>query len=886
VEIRDIKLHVVCICLLVLFTLPGWGATRFVNPGNSTPISPYTDWSTSATNIQDAIDAALPGDEILVTNGVYQAGGRVMNDGNVPTFYTTNRVVVTKAVTVQSVNGAAFTFIVGSPALGTADAVRCVYLTNGAALIGFTLTNGATQVFGSGGGICCLTTNAMVANCTIAGNAAYQGAGAYGATLTNCLIVGNSGNVSGGAGGGVWGSALANCTLLGNSANYGGGAYYSTLDHCTIYSNSAINLGGGESYSILNDCSITANSAPTGGGGNFGVLCNCLIASNAATYGGQGGGTYGAVLTNCTLLANSADLGGGTCYGHLYNCALIYNRGTEGGGAYEAHLYRCIIGTNSAVLGGGAYNGVMNACVIIGNTASSDGGGVYSSGPTAALNDCLVIKNSAQNGGGCGSLSPNGTLGLTNCTIVKNSASNSGGGVNGNYSGGESVMDNCIVIYNSAASGSNYTSIQMNHCCTAPVPSTNVTSFDNAPLFVDITTGDYHLQPNSPCVNAGLNSYVVTADDLDGNPRVAGGTVDIGAYERSPASSISYGWLFKYGLPTDGSVDFSDPDGDGIDNLHEWLNGTDPTNILISLFSLQNDGQDTLGVSPPMDMMNITFTNGALALPRDVEYRARANIHGLSYTSFTASVDFKPTSFASPNRCILSGGLSTRWLELDNDAEGRLELKLNNWDVAYPLKKRASLRRWHRLACSVNIDAKKIVVVLDGQEITNINLMDFQFNVIGSPYEDSDKSFSFVSGGTGGSLCGFAKNLLIYGRALFPSELAVASGKPVFVRILNSRGGRRNPVFATDADVVAQRNVYWLTDQQNRPIQIFHYPAGSSRRGSSSGSGFFNLNTPFYLDQFTTSLVVHVILSDGVERQYPLEQATIKAGKGFEVISF
>ena len=123
----------------IVLALNASAAVRYVNLNSANPASPYLTWATAATNIQVAIDVSTAGDEIVVTNGVYGTGARIASFGS-------NRVAVTKPVTVRSVNGPAVTVIRGHQVPGTVlglSAVRCAYLTNGAALIGFTLTNGA-----------------------------------------------------------------------------------------------------------------------------------------------------------------------------------------------------------------------------------------------------------------------------------------------------------------------------------------------------------------------------------------------------------------------------------------------------------------------------------------------------------------------------------------------------------------------------------------------------------------------------------------------------------------------------------------------------------------------------------------------------------------------
>jgi len=326
--------------------------------------APYTNWATAAHIVQDAIDAAVAGDFVWVTNGVYETGGRTGGTGTL-----TNRVMIDKAIRVRSVNGRAVTKLRGKGTYGR-SATRCAYLSDGT-LEGFTLYNGYTRAGDldwfpdrSGGGAL-LNEGGQISNCLIrlcnaiqfGGGLAFKGGG----TVLDSTVVSNlnMGTQLGGGGALLYqGGAISNSLILQNESwGHGGGVSFrfggGVLADSRVADNYSHSYGGGiDCYQggLVDRCVVVSNSAGSGGGGALltdgGTIQNSLVITN--TTGGFGGGLYcyyGGTIRNATVCHNLA--GGGAAYGGGVRCH-------EGGSLYNTIIYHNFAATQPNVTNSGS----------------------------------------------------------------------------------------------------------------------------------------------------------------------------------------------------------------------------------------------------------------------------------------------------------------------------------------------------------------------------------------------------------------------------------------------------------------------------------------------------------------------------------------------------
>jgi hypothetical protein len=119
---------------------------------------------------------------------------------------------------------------------------------------------------------------------------------------------------------------------------------------------------------------------------------------------------------------------------------------------------------------------------------------------------------------------------IANNTIVGNRASGSSEFGGGGLAWCNGTIINCIIWGNEAPDGPQlYESSEPTYSCIQDWSQGGEGNIFDNPQFADL---DYGLLYGSPCINKGKNEdWMWGAVDLDVNPRIWGGTVDMGAYE-------------------------------------------------------------------------------------------------------------------------------------------------------------------------------------------------------------------------------------------------------------------------------------------------------------------------------------------------------------------
>jgi hypothetical protein len=497
---------------------------------------------TDLATIQAAVDAAVAGDTIVVSPGVYTGAGNCDIDlrGKVLTIQSTQPLdpnVVAR--TVIDCAGSA------------KEPHRGFYIVdcNGVTLSGLTITHGLAS---AGGAVYCQGSTLELAHCRILDNSALPGGTDY---------------LPGGPGGGLYCEKstvkVVASLLSGNVA--GNGA--STKEGQAGAGGNGGGLAAVNSDIQVISSTITRNTAGQGGDGGPG----------AAGNGGDGGGLCGdsVQVTDSTISNNLAGAGGqGAPSG----------RGGRGGGVYAdiAELDRCIIEANRAGDSGPAGSDAKDKT----GASAGDGGGICGNSLTIA--NSLIAGNRAgrgraaeasgwlDHGNGGGLWCAAGSV--RNCTIVENAVCQSGADPNsgmvvstgrggGMFITAKTVLTNSILYQNFPGELAGFDCNNLAYCNSGKSACPKEDSNDFAdPLFVRAgrwgdakdpgkkvrpddpnavwVSGDYRLRPMSPSFDAGDPNYLPAADetDLSGKPRLADMAVDLGAYESSALAPVYRFW--------------------------------------------------------------------------------------------------------------------------------------------------------------------------------------------------------------------------------------------------------------------------------------------------------------------------------------------------------
>lgn len=343
--------------------------------------------------IQQAVDAAVPGDEILLEDGLFEGVG--------------NRDITFagKDLIVRSRNGAAACTIDAGGSLS--EPHRAFRLDDGetqaARIDGITITGGYTTgpfpEVGGAGILITTNTSPTIANCIFDGNeSGFQGFGAGLLAYDGCDVT------------------ITDCVFRNGTSGWYGGGFTLRLDsdgiveRCLVTDNFALHGGGGVSITnsdaLVTDCLFLNNEVVEAGGGGVlvkagarPIFTRCVIAGNHGAYaGGLGMGNFPEVtMIDCLFEGNTAGFMAGAIHVdyeasvlHLQNCTLVNNHS-------PGVALQVLVGTgalftmHNSILRGSCGSGLQIYCssgtvevdcnLIQGGGAAIGGNGVINYGP-------------------------------------------------------------------------------------------------------------------------------------------------------------------------------------------------------------------------------------------------------------------------------------------------------------------------------------------------------------------------------------------------------------------------------------------------------------------------------------------------------------------------
>jgi hypothetical protein len=485
----------------------------------------------------------IHGSQTLVDNCVFKdnesasEGGAITVDNNNGSVEINNTLFVGNAVTGGERQGGAVWIAATASAACSAGTTS---LSGTTALIHNCYFDSNTAGSASGselsqGGAVWIDTEAITSDAVtirasqFVGNAARQGGGVW-STDTNLNII--SGTVN---------QVEVLCTFESNRA-FGPSSSDASDDEGSGGGLWASWSGSGTEPSItINDAVFEDNDAVTIGG-----------AISFGQHGMTAGSEFFVAMDNVEFTHNTT---GETVTGLSYRGGgAIWMRAVKTDSAHR--IQNCRFFENHA-MGYIDFAGGINAfgvndvtfenCEFIGNTSASLNGGAFygeSNSPAEFLN-CLFVGNSADNFGGAIAVTNSNDVTLVNCTVVNNCAANQSNGT-GVYASGDLVVTNSIVQDNQVCESGGGTQLYVGGTRTVTYTCLDYTltgtgNIVDDPEFVEDPSGcdadgctdygDLHLTGTSPCVDAGSDTDVSWDYDLDGDDRMLGAAVDMGADE-------------------------------------------------------------------------------------------------------------------------------------------------------------------------------------------------------------------------------------------------------------------------------------------------------------------------------------------------------------------